>query len=154
MRSLLPCSKVTLLHRPRMPNTRANALPARMGEDYVVPLGARSFSRQRGEAERRPKRKANLQQQGEGRTGRATGTWRSVTQRVQCCCCWMATQASGKLEQKLDAEYQTSPTHVAAVLHYLRLAFLLPAHCTSKAVGSLRRHPQHHWACVWTGRSP
>jgi len=43
MRSLLPCSKVTLLHRPRMPNTRADALPARMGEDYVVPLGALVF---------------------------------------------------------------------------------------------------------------
>lgn len=42
--TFLPCSKVTLLHRPRMPNTgAANALPECMGKDYVVPLGALVF---------------------------------------------------------------------------------------------------------------
>lgn len=60
MRSLLPCSKVTLLHRPRMPNTgAANALPECMGGLRSAAGRARFPGNE--EAERRPKRKANDQ---------------------------------------------------------------------------------------------
>lgn len=96
MRSLLPCSKVTLLHRPRMPNTgAANALPECMGEDYVVPLGALVF-----QATRRLSDAQSARQTTSSRAkGRATGTWRSVTQDGGYAVL-SDGNASAKLEQK------------------------------------------------------
>lgn len=150
MRSLLPCSKVTLLHRPRMPNTgAANALPECMGEDYVVPLGALVF-----QATRRLSDAQSARQTTSSRAkGRATGTWRSVTQdRGYAVLSDGNAQARSSSKSRCDTMRKAGRCWTAA---------LLPASCvpharTSKAVGSLRRHPsagQHHWACVWPGRS-
>ena len=93
---------------------------ARLDEDYVGPLGTLVFQATR-EAERRPKRKANL-----AVVGRTTRNWHmekmtQLTARpIERVCYW---QRNTKLERKVDGRIPDA--RVAAVLYYLRPASVL-----------------------------
>ena len=152
--TFLPCSKATLLHRPRMPNTgAANALPECMGEDYVVPLGALVF-----QATRRLSDAQSARQTSSRRARGTTGNWhmdisdsRRAIERVGCFVGW---QCKREARAKVDAvpNNTTRRTSLRCTALPASAACVPAADArTSKAVGSLRRHPsvaQHHWACV------